>query len=546
MASFEVEPTKEEKRKTAAAANAGAVTTYAAQKVISDTQRRDDELKDMRAEFGFQAENRRQWLFVMLDEPDSSVGARISSLCILAFILISCVTFIMETMPDFKHGHCEDVCALQSSQAECDAAAEGLCAWEVHTDGNRSAVDREGECLSFAGRARVFKWNEVDTRTGTPSGGFVLDKLTLALNLDLELSDIYQCSDTPDDLSDSEPTEMDDRVCKGLTDNALIYRGDEVLEGKMKNVCSFRATNEGHMLRLFEYISIAVFTVEYVLRLVTCPQRPSQDRRFWTYVLKPLNLVDLLSIVPFYIELLLNEHTSLAVLRVLRMSRIFRVLKVGNYMHELELFVEGYNRSRDGLVLLLCMLMLYLCVFGSILYLIEYHSQTDACFDDCGHPECYGQYDNNLQGNVVNWDMLIDCDTSTNLEWKVVRDGEGFTEFTSDNVTRDSELLRMQNTTCRECCAGCVARGFTSITTTWYFILATMTTVGYGDHYPITILGKVVTFLCMCFGIIVIALPIIVIGNAFEEVFLQEVRCFPPTRPAAPLHPTHASRAGDT
>ena len=34
--------------------------------------------------------------------------------------------------------------------------------------------------------------------------------------------------------------------------------------------------------------------------------------------------------------------------------------------------------------------------------------------------------------------------------------------------------------------------GFTSIPTTWYYICATMTTVGYGDHYPITPWGQFV------------------------------------------------------
>ena len=54
--------------------------------------------------------------------------------------------------------------------------------------------------------------------------------------------------------------------------------------------------------------------------------------------------------------------------------------------------------------------------------------------------------------------------------------------------------------------------GFESIPTTWYFIMATMTTVGDGDHYPLTVGGRVVCGLCMLCGIMVLALPIIVIG----------------------------------
>ena len=64
--------------------------------------------------------------------------------------------------------------------------------------------------------------------------------------------------------------------------------------------------------------------------------------------------------------------------------------------------------------------------------------------------------------------------------------------------------------------------GFESIPTTWYFIMATMTTVGYGDHYPVTPAGKFVAAVCMLCGIFVLGLPIVIIGNSFEEVFEQE------------------------
>ena len=467
----------------------------------------------------------------MLDEPDSSLGARLVSLIIMVLILLSSTSFVIETMPHFKAGHCEDRCANELSKVSCEAAAGGLCSWVANP------VDGISECLSFAGQARVLGWNEVDRRSGTPSaGGFVMTKAALALNLDFPISDIHQCADTPEidsgwfdtGVVEIEPTEYDERICQDLTDDAVVYHGNVTYEGKMKDICKFKASTTGHRLHILEYICIVAFTVEYIFRMATCTQRPREDKSFCSYFWKPLNLVDLISILPFYIELLLGQNSSLAVLRILRMTRLFRVMKMGNYMHELGLFLEGYKRSRDGLILLLCMLALYLCVFGSILYLIEYPQQSVDCFDGCGHEECYASFEDGISGDVVNWDMLIDCEGSVDAEWEVFRDYDGsvptgsFTNLQSGNLTRAYEMLASQNTTCRECCASCVHRGFTSITTTWYFILATMTTVGYGDHYPATVLGKFVTFLCMCFGIIVIALPIIVIGSAFEEVFLQE------------------------
>ena len=140
-----------------------------------------------------------------------------------------------------------------------------------------------------------------------------------------------------------------------------------------------------------------------------------------------MNLVDLFAILPFYIELLLDGHLRTEVIRALRMTRVFRVLKVGNVAKDLRIFVDGMRRAREGLLLLLFMMGLYLCVFAAILYMLEYQAQKDCARDA----------------------------------------SDGF------DVSCPSMV------------------GFTSIPTTWYFILASMTTVGYGDMYPITLEGKI-------------------------------------------------------
>lgn len=204
-----------------------------------------------------------------------------------------------------------------------------------------------------------------------------------------------------------------------------------------------------------EITCIVVFTFEYLARVLTCSQRPREDRSVCGYLIKPMVVVDLVSILPFYIELIIGgEESGLAVVRMLRMSRIFRVLKVGSYAEDLQLFVEGMRRSGEGLLVLTFLLGLYLVVFAALLYEIERDAQRDP--------------------------------------------------------------LALPGT------SGPDRGGFESIPTTWYFIMATMTTVGYGDHYPVTPLGRFVASICMICGIFVLGLPIVIIGNAFEEVFEQE------------------------
>ena len=62
-------------------------------------------------------------------------------------------------------------------------------------------------------------------------------------------------------------------------------------------------------------------------------------------------------------------------------------------------------------------------------------------------------------------------------------------------------------------------QGFTSIPTTWYFILATITTVGYGDHFPMTVEGKIIAMVTMFCGILVLGLPLVMIGVSFDQAF---------------------------
>lgn len=79
------------------------------------------------------------------------------------------------------------------------------------------------------------------------------------------------------------------------------------------------------MMHVVETACILVFTIEYLARVFTCSQRPRENQSVWRYLTKPMSLIDLVSIAPFYIELLLGgKESGLAVVRMLRMSRLFR------------------------------------------------------------------------------------------------------------------------------------------------------------------------------------------------------------------------------
>merc|ERR1719186_2133885 len=58
--------------------------------------------------------------------------------------------------------------------------------------------------------------------------------------------------------------------------------------------------------------------------------------------------------------------------------------------------------------------------------------------------------------------------------------------------------------------------GFTDILTGIYWVVVTMTTVGYGDLFPQTGLGKLVGTMCAISGVLVLSLPIPIIAGNFE------------------------------
>ncbi len=77
----------------------------------------------------------------------------------------------------------------------------------------------------------------------------------------------------------------------------------------------------GYELNVAEWFFTVLFTFEYILRLMSV-------RRPLRYALSFYGLVDLIAVVPTYLGLLLPGTQFFLTVRILRLLRIFRILKL--------------------------------------------------------------------------------------------------------------------------------------------------------------------------------------------------------------------------
>ncbi|MEL6123936.1 MAG: ion transporter, partial [Bacteroidota bacterium] len=117
-------------------------------------------------------------------------------------------------------------------------------------------------------------------------------------------------------------------------------------------------------LYVVEWLFTIIFTVEYVLRLLTV-------RRPMKYALSFYGIIDLLAILPTYLSLLVVGTNSLMVIRAIRLLRVFRIFKMAGYMNQGEIIVRSLRSSGQKITVFMYFIILMVCIFGAIMYLVE-------------------------------------------------------------------------------------------------------------------------------------------------------------------------------
>lgn len=166
-----------------------------------------------------------------------------------------------------------------------------------------------------------------------------------------------------------------------------------------------------------EWILTVLFTIEYVLRIWSSPKPLKYIFSFWGFI-------DLLAILPTYMDLMFSGYHYLLTVRIFRLLRVFRILKLVRFNKEAQILLQALKASSYKISIFLMTVISIVTLLGTLMYVVE-----------------------------------------------------------------GSES------------------GFSSIPQSIYWSIVTVTTVGFGDIVPQTVIGKILSSIAMIVGYAIIAVP---------------------------------------
>lgn len=201
---------------------------------------------------------------------------------------------------------------------------------------------------------------------------------------------------------------------------------------------SYKELNSYHYIFSFiELFSIIIFSIEYIIRVWIADlmyPKLSKFKARLKYIGSFLGLIDLLSILPFYLPFIFK--IDLRVIRSLRLFRLLRILKLNRHFKSLKLIGTVVKKVKNDILVTVFVVFILLTLASTLMYNIENEAQPET---------------------------------------------------------------------------------FSNIGQAFWWAVATLTTVGYGDIYPVTGLGKALSGVIALLGIGIVALPTGIISSAYIE-----------------------------
>lgn len=197
-------------------------------------------------------------------------------------------------------------------------------------------------------------------------------------------------------------------------------------------------TPYSEIFNYFEWFSVIVFSIEYLVRIWTADQdetiQGSSIKKRLKFGFSTLALIDLIAILPFYLPFFFPF--DLRIIRILRLFRLMRIFKLGRYSKSLNTITNVLKHTKSELAITGFIAFVFLVLSSTIMYYFEHDVQPEK---------------------------------------------------------------------------------FASIGHSFWWAVSTLTTVGYGDVFPVTAMGKLMSGIIALIGIGFIALPTGIISSAFIE-----------------------------
>ena len=222
--------------------------------------------------------------------------------------------------------------------------------------------------------------------------------------------------------SDTKLGKLFDLVVQFLVVISLLSFSLETLPNLSKN--------QIFILKLVEILIITIFSIEYLLRIFVTNKK-------FKYIFSFYGLIDLLTILPFYLSLTIDLRS----LRALRLLRLFRILKLVRFNKAINRFQEALKIAREEIIIF---------IFATCIVL--YLSSVGIFF-----------FENAIQPDK-----------------------------------------------------------FSSVFHSLWWAIVTLTTVGYGDIYPLTLGGRIFTFFILILGLGIVGIPAGLIASALTAVRRKE------------------------
>lgn len=146
----------------------------------------------------------------------------------------------------------------------------------------------------------------------------------------------------------------------------------------LESVVSLAEQYKAQFLML-EFYSVAIFAVEYLLRVWSCVERVEYKsmhggnfKRRLKYIFSPLALIDLAAILPTLLIFFVTID-----LRFLRVIRLLRVFKLTRYSRAMQLLLQSFSEEGSSLMAAFFIMAVVLILASCGIYLIEHDIQPD-------------------------------------------------------------------------------------------------------------------------------------------------------------------------